>query len=57
MKLGTSLRFLYPTGPQTYPMFKRALDSMPPSGFIVMVRHITGDHGLMLRSFELIGAG
>jgi hypothetical protein len=22
----------------------------------VMVRHITGDHALMLRSFELIGA-
>ena len=34
MKLGTSLRFLYPTGPQTYEQFKRALASMPPGGFI-----------------------
>ena len=34
MKLGTSLRFLYPTGPQTYALFKRALDAMPPGGFI-----------------------
>ncbi len=34
MKFGTSLRFLYPTGPQTYEVFKRALDAMPPGGFI-----------------------
>jgi alkanesulfonate monooxygenase SsuD/methylene tetrahydromethanopterin reductase-like flavin-dependent oxidoreductase (luciferase family) len=34
MKLGTSLRFLYPTGPQTYALFKRALEAMPPGGFI-----------------------
>ena len=34
MKLGTSLRFLYPTGPQTYPLFKRALEAMPVGGFI-----------------------
>jgi alkanesulfonate monooxygenase SsuD/methylene tetrahydromethanopterin reductase-like flavin-dependent oxidoreductase (luciferase family) len=34
VKLGTSLRFLYPTGPQTYAMFKRALESMPPGAFI-----------------------
>lgn len=34
MKLGTSLRFLYPTGPHTYPAFKRALDALPPGGFI-----------------------
>jgi len=34
MKLGTSLRFLFPTGPQTYPMFKQALARMPPGAFI-----------------------
>jgi alkanesulfonate monooxygenase SsuD/methylene tetrahydromethanopterin reductase-like flavin-dependent oxidoreductase (luciferase family) len=34
MKLGTSLRFLYPTGPQTYEQFKRALAAMPPGSFI-----------------------
>src|SRR6476660_7326663 len=34
MKLGTSLRFLYPTGPHTYQLFKRALDVLPPGGFI-----------------------
>ncbi|HEV8439590.1 MAG TPA: hypothetical protein VGT40_15990 [Methylomirabilota bacterium] len=41
MKLGTSVRFLFPTSP----------------AFIdyVMVRHIVGDHQLMLRSFERIG--
>src|SRR5215510_571836 len=34
MKLGTSLRFLYPTGPQTYERFKQALAALPPGGFI-----------------------
>jgi len=34
MKFGTSLRFLFPTGDQTYPMFKRALEQMPPGAFI-----------------------
>ncbi|MHB8573758.1 MAG: LLM class flavin-dependent oxidoreductase [Dehalococcoidia bacterium] len=34
MKLGTSLRFIYPTGPQTYDQFKRALAALPPGGFI-----------------------
>src|SRR5712691_12437530 len=34
MKLGTSLRFLYPTGPQTYERFKEALVTLPPGGFI-----------------------
>jgi alkanesulfonate monooxygenase SsuD/methylene tetrahydromethanopterin reductase-like flavin-dependent oxidoreductase (luciferase family) len=34
MKLGTSLRFLFPTGPQSYEVFKRALASLPPGGFI-----------------------
>ncbi|HEY1971991.1 MAG TPA: LLM class flavin-dependent oxidoreductase, partial [Pseudonocardia sp.] len=34
MKLGTSLRFLYPTSEQTYPLFKAALAAMPPGGFI-----------------------
>ncbi len=34
MKLGTSLRFLYPTGPQTYERFKEALVALPPGGFI-----------------------
>jgi len=34
MKLGTSLRFLYPTGPQTYEQFKVALAALPPGGFI-----------------------
>jgi len=33
MKLGTSLRFLFPTGEQTYPQFRRLLDAMPPGGF------------------------
>lgn len=34
MKLGTSLRFLYPTGPQTYERFKEALAALAPGGFI-----------------------
>ena len=34
LKLGTSLRFLYPTGPQSYEQFKRALAALPPGGFI-----------------------
>src|ERR687887_1115620 len=34
MKLGTSLRFLYPTGPQTYERFTAALAALPPGGFI-----------------------
>jgi alkanesulfonate monooxygenase SsuD/methylene tetrahydromethanopterin reductase-like flavin-dependent oxidoreductase (luciferase family) len=34
MKLGTSLRFLYPTGPQTFERFKEALAALPPGGFI-----------------------
>jgi alkanesulfonate monooxygenase SsuD/methylene tetrahydromethanopterin reductase-like flavin-dependent oxidoreductase (luciferase family) len=34
MRLGTSLRFLYPTGSQTYERFKEALQSLPPGGFI-----------------------
>ena len=34
MKLGTSLRFLYPTGPQTYERFKEVLATLPPGGFI-----------------------
>ena len=34
MKLGTSLRFIYPTGPQTYERFKEILAAMPPGGFI-----------------------
>jgi alkanesulfonate monooxygenase SsuD/methylene tetrahydromethanopterin reductase-like flavin-dependent oxidoreductase (luciferase family) len=34
MKLGTSLRFLFPTGVQTHPQFRRMLDAMPPGGFV-----------------------
>ena len=34
MKLGTSLRFLFPTGPQTYERFKEILAALPPGGFI-----------------------
>ena len=34
MRLGTSLRFLFPTGPHTYEIFKRALAAMPPGAFI-----------------------
>jgi alkanesulfonate monooxygenase SsuD/methylene tetrahydromethanopterin reductase-like flavin-dependent oxidoreductase (luciferase family) len=34
MKLGTSLRFLFPTGPHTHAAFKRALSTLPPGGFI-----------------------
>ena len=30
MKLGTSLRFLYPTGAHTHTLFKQALATMPP---------------------------
>ena len=33
MKLGTSIRFLYPTGPHTYPQFKEVFDSLPPGAF------------------------
>ncbi|HEX4250146.1 MAG TPA: LLM class flavin-dependent oxidoreductase, partial [Pseudonocardia sp.] len=34
MKLGTSLRFVFPTSPQTYTIFRAALDALPPGGFI-----------------------
>ena len=34
MKLGTSLRFLYPTGAHTTPLFQRMLAAMPPGSFI-----------------------
>src|SRR5262245_9375861 len=34
MKLGTSLRFLFPTGPQTHVIFKQMLASAPPGSFI-----------------------
>ena len=34
MKLGTSLRFLFPTGPETYERFKEVLATLPPGGFI-----------------------
>ncbi|HEY7295008.1 MAG TPA: LLM class flavin-dependent oxidoreductase [Dehalococcoidia bacterium] len=34
MKLGTSLRFIFPTGPQTYQQFKQNLATMPPGSFI-----------------------
>ncbi|HLZ70251.1 MAG TPA: LLM class flavin-dependent oxidoreductase [Dehalococcoidia bacterium] len=34
MKLGTSLRFLFPTGPQTDRQFKQTLAAMPPGSFI-----------------------
>src|SRR5262245_41150219 len=34
MKLGTSLRFLFPTSPQTHEAFKRALAAAPPGSFI-----------------------
>jgi len=34
MKLGTSLRFLFPTGPQTHVLFKQMLASAPPGSFI-----------------------
>ena len=34
MQLGTSLRFLYPTGPHTYERFTEGLAALPPGGFI-----------------------
>ena len=34
MKLGTSLRFLYPTGAHTHALFKQVLATMPPGAFI-----------------------
>ena len=34
MKLGTSLRFLFPTSSQTHEAFKRALAAAPPGSFI-----------------------
>jgi len=34
MKLGTSLRFIYPTSPETYQRFKEILAALPPGGFI-----------------------
>jgi alkanesulfonate monooxygenase SsuD/methylene tetrahydromethanopterin reductase-like flavin-dependent oxidoreductase (luciferase family) len=34
MKLGTSLRFLYPTGAHTHVLFKQMLAAMPPGSFI-----------------------
>src|SRR5262245_52321085 len=34
MKLGTSLRFLFPTSPATHERFRNLLASMPPGGFI-----------------------
>jgi len=92
LKLGTSVRFPFPTSPATHERFRSLLASMPKGAFIerpmgayapdeqahnlmevaaaaraagrryramgfdyVMVRHIIGDHPLMLRSFERIG--
>jgi alkanesulfonate monooxygenase SsuD/methylene tetrahydromethanopterin reductase-like flavin-dependent oxidoreductase (luciferase family) len=34
VKLGTSLRFVFPTSTETYGHFKRMLDALPPGGFI-----------------------
>jgi alkanesulfonate monooxygenase SsuD/methylene tetrahydromethanopterin reductase-like flavin-dependent oxidoreductase (luciferase family) len=34
VKVGTSLRFLYPTSQDTYPRFAEALAALPPGGFI-----------------------
>lgn len=34
MKFGTSLRFIFPTGPQTFPQFRQTLAAMPPGSFI-----------------------
>ncbi|MGI8550104.1 MAG: LLM class flavin-dependent oxidoreductase [Dehalococcoidia bacterium] len=34
MKLGTSLRFLFPTSAKTYEQFRQTLAAMPPGGFI-----------------------
>lgn len=34
MRLGTSLRFLYPTGAHTHALFKQMLAAMPPGSFI-----------------------
>jgi alkanesulfonate monooxygenase SsuD/methylene tetrahydromethanopterin reductase-like flavin-dependent oxidoreductase (luciferase family) len=34
MKLGTSLRFLYPTGEHTHVLFKQMLAALPPGSFI-----------------------
>src|SRR5262245_35534255 len=34
MKLGTSLRFLFPTSPRTHEAFKERLAAMPPGSFI-----------------------
>lgn len=34
MRLGTSLRFLYPTGEHTHALFKQMLAAMPPGSFI-----------------------
>src|SRR5579884_3396011 len=34
MRLGTSLRFMFPTSPQTLPMFQRTLAAAPPGTFI-----------------------
>ena len=34
MRLGTSLRFLYPTGEHTHSLFKQMLAAMPPGSFI-----------------------
>jgi alkanesulfonate monooxygenase SsuD/methylene tetrahydromethanopterin reductase-like flavin-dependent oxidoreductase (luciferase family) len=34
MKLGTSLRFLYPTGPQSHALFKHLLAAAPAGSFI-----------------------
>ena len=67
MKLGTSLRFLFPTSPQTHVAFKQTLAAAPATvvqqladyramGFEdVMVRHVVGDHAQMLASFRRIG--
>ena len=34
MKLGTSLRFVFPTSPETFEKFRVALAALPPGGFI-----------------------
>ncbi|MGH7290413.1 MAG: LLM class flavin-dependent oxidoreductase, partial [Myxococcota bacterium] len=55
MKLGTSLRFLYPTGPHTHALFKQMLATLPPGSFIERPMGAT-DTGEQARNVLEIGA-
>jgi hypothetical protein len=54
MKLGTSLRFLYPTGEHAHVLFRQMLAAMPPRSFIEQPLGAT-DTGEQARNVLAVG--